>query len=173
MIIKLFGCLVIMACSTSAGYMLASGYRKRVIELRGFQSALQLLEDEIMFTSTPLPQAGLELGKRMNSPIADLFELFGHILKQRIGYTAGEAWNMAMDKYRNFLCLNQEDIDIILGFGKNLGSTDKENQQKSFRLVRHRLEEQLKKAEDGRIKNEKLCKSLGFLLGAALVTLLV
>ena len=80
---------------------------------------------------------------------------------------------MAIDRTRDLLCLDYEDIDIVRGFGKNLGSTDKENQEKTFRLVKYQLEEQLKKAEEMRRKNEKLCKNLGFLLGAALVILLV
>ncbi|MDD3298929.1 MAG: stage III sporulation protein SpoIIIAB [Bacillota bacterium] len=173
MIIKLFGCLIIMACSTSGGYLLAIGYTRRVRELRVFQQALQVLESEILFTSTPLPQAVLQIASRLDRPVDRLFGLFGHILEQRVGHTAGEAWNMAIDGTRDLLCLDREDIDIVRSFGQNLGSTDKENQEKSFRLVKYQLETQLRKAEDKRNKNEKLCKNLGFLLGAALVTLLV
>ncbi len=153
--------------------MLASGYKRRVTELRVFQNALGLLESEIMFASTPLPRAVSELKRGLREPVAGLFGLFGFILKQRAGYTADEAWSMAINETRKFLCLDKEDIDIILDFGKNLGSTDKENQQKNFLRIRYQLDEQLRKAEEKRGRNEKLCKSLGFLLGAALVTLLV
>ncbi|MGI6703382.1 MAG: stage III sporulation protein SpoIIIAB [Clostridia bacterium] len=173
MMIKLIGCLIIMACSTSGGYLLAAGYTRRVRELRIFQHALQALESEILFTSTPLPQAVSRMTRRLERPVNRVFDLFGHILEQRDGHTADEAWNMAIDRTRDLLCLDYEDIDIVRGFGKNLGSTDKENQEKTFRLVKYQLEEQLKKAEEMRRKNEKLCKNLGFLLGAALVILLV
>lgn len=152
---------------------MAFGYTRRVRELRAFQHALHILESEIMFTSTPLPQAVLKISRRLDRPLDRLFGLFGHILGQRIGYTAGEALAVAISKSRNLLCLNGEDIDIILGFGKNLGSTDRENQEKNFRLVKYQLGVQLKEAEEERNKNERLYKSLGFLLGAALVILLV
>jgi stage III sporulation protein AB len=173
MMIKLIGCLTILFCSTAAGYLLASGYTKRVRELRIFQHALQSLESEIMFTSTPLPQAVKKTAVRLESPMDRMFGFFGNMLEQRTGHTAGEVWNMALDQARDFLCLDREDLEIIRDFGKNLGSTDKANQEKNFQLVKFQLEVQLAKAEEKRRRNEKLCKNLGFLLGAALVTLLV
>lgn len=173
MMVKLIGCIVIIACSTSGGYLLASGYTKRIRELRAFQHALQCLESEILFTLTPLPQAVKKIAARLDKPIDRFFAFFGQVLEQRAGHTAEEAWDMAIGKARGFLCLDREDLDIIRGFGKNLGSTDRANQEKSFKLVNYQLQAQLVKAEEKRSKNEKLCKNLGFLLGAALVILLV
>lgn len=173
MMIKLLGCLTILMCSTAAGYLLASGYTRRVRELRIFQHALQSLESEILFTSTPLPQAVQRTAAKLDSPMDRLFGSFGRMLEQRTGHTAGEVWDVAVDQARRFLCLDREDLDIVRDFGKNLGSTDKANQEKNFQLVKFQLEVQLAKAEEKRRRNEKMCKNLGFLLGAALVILLV
>lgn len=173
MMLKIMGCLIIMICSTSGGYLLAFGYTRRVRELRAFQHAIQSLESEILFTLTPLPQAVQRMAARLDKPMDRLFDLFGNILEQRAGYTAGEAWDMAVEHARGFLCFEREDLEIIRGLGKNLGSTDKVSQEKSFKLVKYQLEAQLVKAEEKRNRNEKLCKNLGFLLGAALVILIV
>ncbi len=171
--IKVIGCLVILVCWTSGGYIVATGYGRRVRELRAFQHALQILESEILYTSTPLPQAVQRTSARLERPMDRVFTAMGQILEKRTGHTAGEVWCMAIDQTQGLLCLNREDIDIIRSFGKTLGSTDKENQEKNFRLAKFQLEAQQVKAEEQRNRNERLCKNLGFLLGAALVTLLV
>lgn len=173
MVIKVVGCFVIMACATSAGFLYASGYKKRVVELRAFQQALQMLESEILYTSTPLPRALNRTAHSMEAPVGRIFIAAAQILEDRAGYTAGEAWCMALDRTRHLLSLRVEDLDIIRSFGKNLGSTDKENQAKSFSLAKYQLRAQQVKADEERSKNERLYKNLGFLLGAALVILLI
>ncbi len=173
MIIKIFGCLVIMTCATSAGFLMANGYKKRVWELRAFQQALQVLESEILYTSTPLPQAVDKTAHSTEAPVNRIFFDVGQILEERKGYTAGEAWCTAVDRNRDILSLDCEDLQIIRSFGKNLGSIDKENQEKSFKLAKYQLKAQQAKAEEERSKNERLYKNLGFLLGAALVILLI
>jgi stage III sporulation protein AB len=173
MIVKVFGCLVIMVCATLAGFVLANGYKKRVRELRAFQQALQMLESEILYTSTPLPQAVDRTARSLAAPVNRIFAVVGKVLDSRTGCTAGEAWCMGVDQTKDLLSLDSEDIEIIRSFGKNLGSVDKENQEKSFTLAKYQLRAQQAKAEEERSKNERLYKNLGFLLGAALVILLI
>ena len=67
----------------------------------------------------------------------------------------------------------KEDGEILKDFGKNLGSTDKENQLKNFKLIYLQLEKQQKDAENLKNKNAKMYKSLGALVGITIVILLI
>lgn len=173
MIVKFIGCLTILFSATAGGYMMAGKFAGRVRDLRAVQEGLNMLESEILFTSTPLPEALHRTAERLEKPVNRIFSTAAQILDSRMGYTAGEAWSMAFERNRDSLYFNGEDLDIIKNFGKSLGSTDKENQEKNFRLVRLQLNSQQIKAEEERSKNERMYRNLGFLFGATIIILLV
>lgn len=173
MFIKILGCIVILAATTSGGYVMAGKYSSRVRHLRLVQNGFSMIENEIFFTSTPLPQTFQKTAGRIGKPVNRVFAIASDILNSHMGYTAGEAWSIAIGRTKDILCLNEEDMEILRNFAKSLGCTDKENQEKNFRLVEVQLNLQLKKAEEDRSKNERMYKNLGFLLGATLVILLI
>ncbi len=172
MLIKLIGSGVIITAATCTGYVLAGRYSGRVRHIRLMQDGLRMLEGHILFTSTPLPEALKKTAKRLGKPVDRIFDISSELLDSRMGYTVEEAWSIALSSTRDLLCMNAEDIEIIANFTKTLGSTDKENQEKNFRLVEIQLNSQLKKAEENRDRNERMYKNLGFLLGATLIILL-
>jgi stage III sporulation protein AB len=173
MFLKAVCSMVILLCSTAGGLAMAARFPGRVNHIRMVQQALNMLESEILFTSTPLPEAFQRVAQRIGRPLDRVFFTVLSILDENAGYTAGEAWNMAFERNRGVMLLNSEDLDIIKAFGKGLGSTDRENQQKIFHMIRFQLDSQLVKAEDDRSKNEKMYKNLGFLLGVTIIILLI
>jgi len=173
MLVKISACVVILAAATFGGYVMAGKYSGRVRHLRQVQDGLHMLESQILFTSTPLPEALQKTAERLDKPVSQIYVVASDILDSHMGYTAGEAWSIAIDQTVDRLCLDREDIEILRNFAKSLGSTDKENQEKNFRLAEHQLNSQLEKAEDARTRNERMYKNLGFLLGATLIILLI
>ena len=71
------------------------------------------------------------------------------------------------------MCLNQEDINIIKGLGKQLGKTDVEGQVSEIALTNEFLDIQIKDAEEQCKKNEKMYKTLGTIIGIAIVIILI
>jgi len=55
--LKIAGCLLIISAGSFAGISLARNYARRPGELRNMITALQMLETEISYTATPLPEA--------------------------------------------------------------------------------------------------------------------
>ena len=84
-----------------------------------------------------------------------------------------DAWNNSIEKHLSNSFLNKLDIELIKNFGKIVGKSDTEDQKKHFNLIYAQLEHHEKMAEEERKKNERMYRSLGFLLGAALYIILV
>ena len=85
--------------------------------------------------------------------------------------SAGEAWEEVIDKVETNL--TDEDKSIIKNLGRMLGKTDLEGQISEIKLVQNFLNTQIDLAEKEKQKNEKLYKTLGGVIGLAIVIILV
>ena len=68
---------------------------------------------------------------------------------------------------------SKEDKHIIKTLGKMLGKTDIDGQVSEIEQANEFLHIQIEKAEKERQKNEKLYKSLGMVIGIAIIIILV
>ncbi|WP_168198274.1 stage III sporulation protein SpoIIIAB [Crassaminicella thermophila] len=173
MFVKTIFSIIIIVATAAIGYIFSYGYVQRLQQLKNLYLSFQLLETEIIYSSNPLPIAMERVGKKSNKYICNIFNDTYKILNSKIGYSIEEAWNKAINDNLMKTSLNNEDKEILIDFGKNLGFTDKENQIKNFQLVYLQLQKQQKIAEQLKMKNEKMCKSLGVLIGIAIVIVLI
>jgi len=171
--IKVIGCMFIIASSSCMGYMLGAKYSMRVKELKFIKMSLQMLETEIAYSNTPLAEAFDSVQKRSSGTIRELFKAMSQNLYKRVYSTVGEAFEMAISKTKEKMSLTIEDMDILKSFGHTMGSSDVEGQVKSFKMVIKQLDGQELKAEESRNKNERMYKNLGVLSGLAIVILLL
>ncbi|QXM06014.1 stage III sporulation protein SpoIIIAB [Crassaminicella indica] len=173
MFAKIIFSSVIIISTAAIGYILSYQYVQRLQQLKNLYLSFQLLETEIIYASNPLPTAMERVAIKSNKSINKIFTDTYKILSSKMGYSIEEAWNTAI--YRNIknMSLDKEDQDILIDFGKNLGCTDKENQLKNFQLIYLQLEKQQQLAEELKMKNGKLCKSLGILIGLSIVIIFI
>ena len=85
--------------------------------------------------------------------------------------SAGEAWEETVDAIET--SLTEEDKGIIKNLGRMLGKTDLEGQVSEIKLVQDFLNTQIEVAEKEKQKNEKLYRTLGGVVGLAIVIILV
>ncbi len=170
---KLLGAILIVFSSGLAGWRIGSGFTRRSRQLRSLQEALQLLDTEIMYAATPLPAALRRVSAYSGGTLGDIFLEAGALLSSGCGYTAGEAWRMALDSGVRHTALAPEDRAILQAFGEALGSSDRAEQHKHIRLTACHLRQEEEKAERDRQKNERLWKYGGFLVGISIVLLLL
>ena len=86
-------------------------------------------------------------------------------------FSSEEAWSKGVDDTSTYL--NKEDIENIKSFGKLIGKTDKEGQVSHIELTRTFIELQLEKARKEEEKNAKMYKTLGAIIGLAIVIILI
>lgn len=170
MFFKLIILFTIFGASTSLGFLLSKKYKNRVLELREFKNAINILETKIKFTYEPIPNIFSEISKIIKLNISEIFKRSSEYIGEN---TTFEAWNKAIEELRLSLCLNNEDINIIKNLGKMLGKTDVEGQISEIELVSGFIDKQIIKAEEERTKNEKMYRSLGTIVGIAIVIILI
>ena len=85
--------------------------------------------------------------------------------------SATESWSMALEESETNM--KTEDVNILKSLGNLLGKTDKEGQISEIELMQTFIETQISKAEEEKVKNEKLYKTLGTLAGVAISIILI
>ena len=78
---------------------------------------------------------------------------------------------MAVDT--NILSINEEDRSILKNLSKLLGQTDIDGQINQIELTSRFLDEQIAKAEKEKAKSEKMYRTLGMVIGLAIVIILI
>lgn len=159
---------IILGVSILIGILISRKYKDRVIELTEFRNSLNILENKIKFTYEPLQEIFKQISENLENNISSIFENTNKNLKRM---NMQEAWNKAIDESK--LNLNKEDISIIKNMGKLLGRTDVEGQISEIKLTSDFIAMQIEKAEKDREKNEKLYKTLGTVVGLAIVIILI
>lgn len=85
--------------------------------------------------------------------------------------SAGDAWSYALGNSSTSMCA--EDINVLKTLEKLLGKTNVDGQLSEIELLKTSVDSQIQKAEDERLKNEKLYKNLGIIVGLAIVIILI
>lgn len=160
----------ILAGSTSVGFLLSRSYTDRAKELNSLSNLINILQNKMKFTHKPLGEILEETAAiREDSRISEIFWKTGQKLKKQ---KIEDAWSEAILEEKIFLNLKGEDIKVIQTLGNVLGKTDIEGQMSEIAQFNTLLKVQIKKAEEEKNKNVKMYKSLGTIIGLAIVILL-
>lgn len=158
----------IFLTTSAIGLLKSKKYIDRVNELKEFKNALNMFKTKIKFTYEPIPEIFNQIYESTDSYTGLIFKIASTNMKV---LTAGEAWNSAIDT--DILSINNEDKDILKNLSKQLGETDLEGQINQIELTSNFINEQIIKAEKDREKNEKLYRTLGMVVGLAIVIILM
>jgi len=169
-IIKFIILITIFGASTSIGFLMSKKYKNRVIELREFKNAINILETKIKFTYEPIPEIFIQISNNLENNISKIFKKASEYIGEN---TTKEAWNKAIEELKLELHLNNEDIDIIQNLGNLLGKTDIEGQISEIKVTSNFIDTQIVKAEEEQKKNEKMYRNLGTIVGLAIVIILI
>lgn len=171
--IKLIGSLLIIVSTTMIGILYGNTLKDRVSQLKELNRCMYLLKNEIFYTYTSLPEALNNVGKKSKGVIKQLFTNTSQLLTLNKVDSVYDAWIEVINKYKDNISLEEEDIDIILNFTKTLGNSDVESQQGLFCLIIKNLENQIRQAEEKMNNNVKVFRYIGFSIGFIIVIILL
>ncbi len=166
--VKIFILFLIFYSSLKVGKIIAKKYYNRVTELKEMKNALNMFLTKIRFTYESVPESFNEIGNNIKGKIGEIFKTASNKMKNM---SAGDAWEETIEK--SDTSLTDEDKNIIKNLGRMLGKTDLEGQVSEIKLVQNFLNTQIDIAEKEKQKNEKLYKTLGGVIGLAIVIILV
>ena len=129
---------------------------------------LNILKTKIRFTYEPLGEIFKEIANNFSNNVSNILK---QVSKNMQINSAENAWKLAIQTENTSIL--KEDKEVLLTLGKLLGKTDLEGQVSQIEQTSEFLEGQIVKAEIERDKNEKLYKTLGMVIGAGLVILLI
>jgi len=167
--IKIFACLIIILSSAILGFSYSRLYSERLNNLIIFQNCIQILETEIIYAATPLPDALKEVYNKGNKKVSYIFNEIRKYLLNNKNSSVYDGFLHTIHELKENLCFKEQDIEIILSFGRSLGVSNRVDQEKHFKVLEVQLKAQQKEAEEEKLKNGKMYKSLGVLIGFGIV----
>ncbi len=168
-VIKFSILILVFASSVSIGFLIAKRYANRVKELKDMKNALNMFETKIKFTYASVPEIFKEISNQFKEEtVGQVFKKASDLMEDK---SAGEAWNEGIDTVNSNI--TSEDKTILKNLGKMLGKTDVEGQISEIKLVTSFLDTQIDLAETDRIKNEKMYRTLGGIIGLTLVIIFI
>lgn len=170
--VKLMGAMIILFSATMIGWQFSKSYANRPPQLRALLLALQMLETEIVYGSTPLHRAFVKIGARIPPVVGRMFQTAAEQLVTHPGQATHICWQTALEKHWLNTALGKPEKDVLSGLGYILGSSDREDQQKHLRLAVAHLRALEEEARVEQSKYEKMYKTLGVLCGLLLVILM-
>lgn len=163
---KMIGAVLLVTATTGFGIWKANSYTARNKELEQLITAFQLLETEITYSVTPLPEALRRIGSRIGGNVGELWHGTGELMEGD-GRSAGQIFAEQLERWKFKLHLHEQDREILRTFGHTLGSSDRSDQLKHIRLAVTRLSAEERNARDEKERLGKMWRYLGALAGLA------
>lgn len=155
-IIKSLFLIIIFGLAVYMGNSKANQYTNRLKELVSIKSILNIFENKIKFTQSPLKEIFCSVSE--NCSEKNIQKIFQKLTVEK-EYNIHEKWEKVIEQEESNL--NSEDKKILIDMGKILGSTDIDGQVSNIKIASNFIDRQIEKAEKEKEKNVKMFRTLG------------
>ncbi|MGM9978065.1 MAG: stage III sporulation protein AB [Clostridium sp.] len=162
--------IILFLISSFIGYFYGESYKKRYLHLKEANKAIIFLQNEVIFNTTPLPEALLIVGEKTTSPFK---EVILESVKNLSDDGLYKAFKKAYLKKEEEFYFYKEDKYILEDFLKSLGSTYSYGQEKIFNLALENLKINLQEALELSKVNTKMYRYLGVCIGAMILIFII
>lgn len=171
--LKIIFAVCIFLISSYIGFSYGETYRKRQNQLKEILKALTILENYIVYGTTPLPEALENLSHKTCDPIR---KFINAITDRLIKGDVESVYEGVLEEFvllENEFYLHNEDKKVMEDFFKSLGDSGVYGQDKIFSLAIDSIKINLQDADENAKKNIKLYRYLGVCFGAMIVIFLI
>ena len=162
--------ITIFGLAVYIGNYKASQYINRLKELISIKSALNIFENKIKFTQSPLGEILKSISENCDeNNIKNIFKVLSAEMKKNTNIH--KIWEKTINT--NTSNLNEEDKKILIHMGKILGTTDVEGQVSNIKITSSFIDRQIEKAEQEKEKNVKMFRTLGIVSGLTIIIILI
>lgn len=169
--LKILGILLVLAgCSGLGGYMVLR-YAARIRILGELEQALQFLYGEIEYSGCDILELLDKLALR-----GRYFEGFWRNLWSCLQEYDGQGfyyhWQQELKGVMGIECLKEEDMELLLAIGENIGNTDRQTQLHTLHIFQERLHGILLQARQDYREKAKVSMVVGITAGLFLALVL-
>lgn len=155
------------------GTGLARSMYARVRELGDLVNSLHLLETEIAFTHTPLPEACEHVAQATRGAVRRLFRMLCQEFASHRQLHVTELWRKAVRDWAQHCHLHPDELYVLSALGAILGRSAADEQARSLRYTYERLDGIRQQLERDLEKQSRMRVYLGVAGGVVLAILLV
>ncbi|MDS0527330.1 stage III sporulation protein AB [Clostridium sp. SHJSY1] len=171
--LKIMLILVIFSFCTLTGYIYGESFRKRYEVLKESYKCITILENEVVFNNTPLPEAFMDISNKTKEPLSLLLSCVSEKLTNGTEYDVYSAFKKTYADFDKEFFYEREDKSVLEDFIKTLGGSGVYGQEKIFKLSLNNLKINIDEAYELSKKNTKLYRYLGICVGIMISILLL
>lgn len=164
--------LIFLLCS-SLGFIYSERFKIRYYQLKSIYKTVILLQNEVIFSSTALPEAFYDVAGKCKKPLNIILNRVSKDLDEGKDIDIYSCFKRIYGECKDEFYLSKEDISIVEDFLKSLGESGVYGQDKIFNLCLENLRINIDEAFEECKKNTKLYKYLGVCIGAMISILLL
>lgn len=170
---KGLGICLILAAAGGAGWSYCRQIRQKLEQVRQLQQLLLLLQGEVQYHCSTLPEAFERCGRQGSGICGRWLAETGRRLNAMEGVGFQELWEQQLRELQKVTVLPDANIEELKRLGNQLSYPDKETQLGAMELYSRRLKEQEECLTRELPVKMKLGTTLGILAGMFLVILLI
>lgn len=170
---KFIAILILFSISTYVGFYIGETYKQRSFNLNELQKAITMLNTEVIFSCTPLPEALFNISQKIAKPLSDIFYSISERLNNGEAASVYESYRFSYLIYKDQIHFNKSDLNIIEDFFKSLGESGVFGQEKVFKIAMENLRMNYIEAVKEAKSNTKMYRTLGLCTGAILAIIFI
>lgn len=167
---ELLGAVLIIGGCGGFGICLGAEARREARELEGLLRALELMENQLQYRLTPLPELCRMAGKEARGNVGRVFVCLARELDRQASPEAAGCMGLALEKCPG---LSPELRRAMGCLGRDLGRFDLPGQLRGLERARERCGKLLEEIRQSRVARLRDYRTLGLCAGAALAILLL
>lgn len=170
LVLKGIGLLSLVLAGGGIGLMMSDKLRRRAESLGLYLRLVKRIAVQLRYTAAPI--GDIVSDPALVREFSGLAAFSEAVRAVRIA-DFPTAWQQGLQKGVKLDSLTEQDAEILLAFGRSIGTTDLEGQIAHCEMYSQILEERLSLAKTEQEKKGKLCRMMGLSAGLALAILLI
>ena len=170
MTIRILGAILILIGCGGFGALAAVAYKRETSTLKSFVESMDIMESELRYRKTPLPQLCHYIADIQSGVIKSFFLCLESELLRQVQPDAATCAVQALKKTQQ---MPKHTVEMILQFTKTLGKFDVEGQLLGIQAVKSEATLRLNQMSKDQAQRMKNYRTLGVCAGAAIIILFI
>ncbi len=171
--LRSLGMVLVVGATTLMGIGFYLKEKYRLQDLKLLEQAMLQIQQQIVYMGSPLPEVFACVGRQMGGQIGSILQEIANQMQQHTQETAEEIWKSVWLQQAQLTYFANEDLEMIIQFGKLWGGWDKQKQQNNMTYFMKELQQKQNLLQKKLEKNGKMYCGIGVLGGLMLIVVLL